>query len=63
MKSRNYESRNNAISQKYDRMIDDVVMEVSIEKSLYNDKSRYYNYNLVPTEAYRNYEISLYLLN
>ena len=40
-KSRYYKSRNNDMSQKCNRIIDDVVMEVSIEKSRYNDKSLY----------------------
>ena len=31
------------MSRKYNRIIDDTVMEVSIEKSRYNDKSRYYD--------------------
>ena len=31
VKSRNYDSRNNDTSQKYNRIIDDSVMEVSIE--------------------------------
>ena len=34
-------------------------MDVSIETSHYNDKSRYYD-GFSVTEAYRNYEISLY---
>ena len=40
VKSRNYESRNNDM---YDRIIDDSVMEFSIGKSRYNDRSRYYD--------------------
>ena len=43
------------MSRKSNRNIDDAVMEVSIEKSCYNDKFRY----LVLTEPYRNYENSL----
>ena len=31
------------MSQKYNRIIDDAVMEVSIEKSRYNAKSHYCN--------------------
>ena len=52
------------MSRKCDRIIDDAVMEVSIEKPRYNDN--YYvviviTMDLVLTEAYRNYEISLYI--
>ena len=43
VKSRNYESQNNAKSWKHNRMLDHSVMEISIEKSHYNDKSRYYD--------------------
>ena len=42
VKSRNYESRNNAMSRKYNGIIYDFLMEASIEKSRYNDKSRCY---------------------
>ena len=31
------------MSRKYNRIIDDAVMEVSIEKSHYNDEYRYYD--------------------
>ena len=31
------------MSQKYNRIIDNAEMEVSIEKSRYNDKFRYYS--------------------
>ena len=41
VKSGNYESRNNAMSRKFDRIIDYPVMEVSIEKSRYDDKFHY----------------------
>ena len=41
VKSRNNESRGNDMSRKYNRIIDDAVTEVSIEKSSFNDKSRY----------------------
>ena len=37
VKSCNYESQNNDTSRKYDRIIDDTQMEVSIEMSLYYD--------------------------
>ena len=47
------------MSQKYNRIIDDAVTEVSIEKSCYNDKSRYYG---GISEPHRNHEISLYLV-
>ena len=33
----------NDMSGKYNRIIDDAVIEVSIKKSHYNDKSHYYN--------------------
>ena len=39
---RNYEFRNNDTSRKYNRLIDDAVIEVSIDKSRYNDKSHYH---------------------
>ena len=42
VESRNYELRNNAMSWKYNRFIENAVMEVSIEKSHYNDKYRYF---------------------
>ena len=42
MKSGNYESRHNDKSRDYIRIIDDALMEASIEKCCYNDKSRYY---------------------
>ena len=43
VKSRNYESRytGNDKSHYYDRLCDDTVMETSIEKSRYYEKSRY----------------------
>ena len=37
----NSESRNNETSQKYNRIVDEAVMEVSIEKSFYCEKSCY----------------------
>ena len=43
MISCNYKSRNDNMSRNYNRIIDDAVMEVSIEKAHYNDKSRYYD--------------------
>ena len=43
VKSHNCESLNNDMCQKYNRIIDDPVMEVSIEESHYNDKSHYYD--------------------
>ena len=47
------------MSQKYNMINNDALMEVSIEKSHYNDKSRYYN-GLGLTKTYGNYEISQY---
>ena len=47
-------SRNN------DMRGDDVAMQASIEKSCYNDMSRNNDVVSVLTEAYRNFEISLY---
>ena len=52
VKSHKYESRNKAMSRKYNRIKDDAVMEVSIEKSHYT-----ITMDLVLTEAYRNNEI------
>ena len=45
----------------YNRVIGDAVMDASIETSHYNDMSPIMM-NLVLTEAYRNYEISLYII-
>ena len=42
VKSGNYESRNNGAYRKNNGIIDDAVMEVSIEKSHNNDKFHYY---------------------
>ena len=44
VKSHNYESRNDDMYRMYNRIIDDAVMEVSIEKSHFNDKSHYMYY-------------------
>ena len=57
MKSHNYESFNNK-SRNNDTRGDDATMQASIEKCHYNDMSR--NNDSVLTEAYHNYEISLY---
>lgn len=47
--------------RKYKRINDDAAaLVVLIENSHYNDKSGYYAGCLVLTQAYRNYEISLY---
>ena len=43
VKSWNYISWNNDMSRKWNRIIDDVVMEVSIEKSPSHNKFRYYD--------------------
>ena len=41
------------MSQKYNRIIDDAVMEASIEKSRYRLKSRYYDGFSADCEPYR----------
>ena len=46
------------MSRKYNWIMDDAVMKVSIEKSHYDDKSHYYD-GFMMIEAYRNYQISL----
>ena len=43
VKSRNYESQNNDKSRKCNMINDDAVMEVSMEKSHYNNKYHYYD--------------------
>ena len=62
VKSHNYESRNIDMSQKYNSIIDDAIMKVSIEKSHYNDKFHYsITMVFVLTDPNWNYKISLYL--
>ena len=43
VKSCNYKSWKYDMVRKYNRIIEDAEMEVSIEKSLYNDESRYFD--------------------